>query len=207
MVESAVSAGATVIALVWLAGLVAGTAHAEPFTFAGFNRNMDIAVLIDRYPRSSREFTPGTEAPGRGAEDNPREWARELLRAQRTGRYALRLTPEESPDHVYYVQADMREGSLERLWLLLERPLVRADRRHPTRSNEARYPVCNDVLKPLTMRYGKPDALAPRWEEALESFDYVWTQAPEAMKLECGRYDGRKTEFAIGVTFEQTPPR
>ena len=47
----------------------------------------------------------------------------------------------------------------------------------------------------------------PRWEEALQSFDYVWTQAPETMKLECGRYDGRKTVFAIGVTFEQTPPR
>lgn len=30
---------------------------------------------------------------------------------------------------------------------------------------------------------------------------------PEMMKLECGRYDGRKTIFAIGVTFEQTPPR
>ena len=53
----------------------------------------------------------------------------------------------------------------------------------------------------------KPQALPPRWEEALQSFDYVWTQAPEMMKLECGRYDGRKTIFAIGVTFEQAPSR
>jgi hypothetical protein len=207
MAESRARAGATVIALVWLAGLVAGTAHAEPLAFAGFNRDMDIAVLIERHPRSSREFTPGTAAHEPGALDDPSEWTRELLRARRPGRYALRLTPEESPDHVYYVQADLREGTLERLWLLLERPLVRADRRHLTRGNEARYPVCNDVLKPLTARYGKPDALAPRWEEALESFDYVWTQAPEVMKLECGRYDGRKTKFAIGVTFEQTSHR
>jgi len=207
MVESTVRAGATVIALVWLACLVAETAHAEPLAFAGFNRDMDIAVLIERYPRSSREFTPDADAHEPGARDDPREWTRELLRVRRPGRYALRLTPEESPDHVYYVQADMREGTMARLWLLLERPLVRADRRHPTRSHEARYPACNDVLKSLTARYGKPDALAPRWEEALESFDYVWTQVPEVMKLECGRYDGRKTEFAIGVTFEQTPPR
>jgi hypothetical protein len=204
MVESAVRAGATVIALVWL---VAGTARAEPFAFAGFKRDMDIAVLIDRYPRSSFEFTPGADARGAEAQDDPREWTREFLRARRPGRYALRLPSEEAHDHVYFVQADMREGVIERLWLLLERPLVRTDRRHPKRSNEARYPACNDVLKPLTAKHGKPAALAPRWEEALESFDYVWTQAPEVMKLECGRYDGRKTVFAIGVTFEHTPLR
>ena len=79
--------------------------------------------------------------------------------------------------------------------------------RQPRRSNETRYPACNDVLKPLTAKYGKPDALAPRWEEALQSFDYVWTYLPDAMKLECGRYRGRKSVFAIGVTFEQAAAR
>lgn len=197
--------GAAVIILVWLAGLVAGNAQAEPLAFAGFDRNLDLAVWIDRYPQSSREFTPGADV--RGPQDNPGEWTVEFLRARRPGRYALRVLPAEARDHVYYVQADLRDGAMERLWLLLEKPLIRADRRHPTRSNEARYPACNDVLKPLTARYGKPEALSPRWEEALQSFDYIWTQAPETMKLECGRYDSRKTIFAIGVTFEQTPPR
>ena len=198
-------AGAPIIALVWLTGMVTGSACAEPFVFAGFDRNMDIAVLIDRYPQSSREFTPGADADA--TQDDPKEWTREFLRSHRPGRYALRLPSEEARDHVYYVQADMREGIIERLWLLLERPLVRTDPRHPTRSNEARYPVCSDVLKPLTAKYGKPDALAPRWEEALQSFDYVWTQALETMKLECGRYDRRKTVFAIGLTFEQALQR
>jgi len=50
---------------------------------------------------------------------------------------------------------------------------------------------------------GKPDAIAPRWEEALQSLDYVWTRLPETMKLECGRYRGRRSVFAIGVTFER----
>jgi hypothetical protein len=192
-------------ALVWLAAMVAGSAQAEPFAFAGFDRNMDIAVWINRYPQSSREFTPGAGAQGSLA--NPGEWTAEFLRARGSGRYALRMIAAEARDHVYYVQADVRDGALERLWLLLEKPLIKADRRHPTRSNEARYPACNDVLKPLTAKYGKPEALHPRWEEALQSFDYVWTQAPETMKLECGRYDGRKTVFAVGVTFEPTPPR
>jgi hypothetical protein len=196
-------AAVAVIALPWLAGAMVAGAQAEPLAFAGFDRTMDIAVLIDRYPHSSREFTPGADARG----DNPGEWSAEFLRARRAGRYALRLPPEEARDHVYYVQADMRDGNIERLWLLLEKPLIKADPRHPTQSNEARYPRCGDVLKPLTAKYGKPDALAPRWEEALQSFDYVWTRAPETMKLECGRYDRRKTIFAVGVTFEQTPPR
>jgi hypothetical protein len=181
--------------------MVAGSAQAEPFAFAGFDRNMDIAVWIDRYPQSSREFTPGAGA--QASPDNPGEWTAEFLRARRSGRYALRMIAAEARDHVYYVRADLRDGALERLWLLLEKPLIKADRRHPTRSHEARYPACNDVLKPLTAKYGKPEALHPRWEEALQSFDYVWTQAPETMKLECGRYDGRKAVFAIGVTFEQ----
>jgi hypothetical protein len=117
------------------------------------------------------------------------------------------LTREESFDHVYYIQANVREGVTERLWLLLETPLDMVRPRLPRGNNEARYPACNGVLKPLAAKYGKPDALAPRWEEALQSFDYVWTQLPEAMKLECGRYRGRKAVFAIGVTFEQAAAR
>jgi hypothetical protein len=65
----------------------------------------------------------------------------------------------------------------------------------------------NDILSPLTAKYGKPEALAPRWEEALESFDYVWTQSPEVMKLQCGRYSGRKLVFGIGLSLLQSAPR
>ena len=197
-------AGAAVLFLAGLAGLLAAGARAEPLAFAGFDRTTDIALWIDRYPRASREFTP---ADANAPRDHAGEWTAEFLRVRRSGRYALRVTPEEVRDHVHYVQADMRDGAIERLWLLLEQPLIEADRRHPARSNEARYPACADVLKPLTAKYGKPATLAPRREEALQSFDYVWTQPPELMKLECGRYDGRTTIFAIGVTFEPAPPR
>ena len=131
-------------------------AQAEPLAFAGFDRSMDIA----RLDRSLSALLSGNSppAPTRAA-INPGEWSAEFLRARKPGRYALRLPAEEARDHIYYVQADMRDGVIERLWLLLEKPLVKADRRHPTRSNEARYPACSDVLKPLTAKYGKPDAL------------------------------------------------
>jgi hypothetical protein len=195
------------VAFVWLTSSFVGSARAEPFAYAGFYRQMDISALIDRYPRSSHEVSPSAEMLGLRSQDDPKEQTRRFLRARWSGTYVLRLIPEESRDHVYYVQAAMREGVTERLWLLLEKPLDPTRRRQPTRGNEARHPACSDVLKPLTVKYGKPDALAPRWEEALESFDYVWTQLPEVMKLECGRYQSRRSVFAIGVTMELAPPR
>ena len=199
--------GLALIASVWLTGLVVGGAQAEPFTYAGFHRDMDLAALADRFPRASHELSPGTDVRKLTSQDNPKEWIRDFFRTRGSGTYVVRLTPDESFDHVYYIQANIREGITERLWLLLEKPSDMARHRTPATSNEARYPACDDVLKPLTAKYGKPDALAPRWEEALQSFDYVWTRVPDAMKLECGRYRGRKSVFAIGVTFEQAAAR
>ena len=199
--------GLAAIASVWLTGLVVGSAQAEPFTFASFHRDMDLAVLVDRYPRSQHELSPGADVRARRSQDDLKEWIREFFGARGSGTYVPRLTPGESHDHLYYIQANVRQGVTERLWLLLEKPRDVVGHRQPTRGNEARYPACNDVLKPLTVKYGRPDALAPRREEALQSLDYVWTHLPDAMKFECGRYRGRKSVFAIGVTFEQAAAR
>jgi hypothetical protein len=163
--------GLAVVTSVWLTGLIVGSAQAEPFTFAGFHRNMDLAALVDRYPRSQHELSPGADVRPRRSQDDLKEWIRKFFRTRGSGTYVLRLTPDESHDHVYYIQANVRQGVTERLWLLLEKPLDMIGHRQPTRSKEERYPACNDVLKPLTAKYGKPDALAPRWEEALQSFD------------------------------------
>jgi hypothetical protein len=198
--------GLVAIASVYLAGLASDSARAESFTFAGFRRDMDLAALADRYPRASHELSPGADVRKLTSQDDPKEWTREFFRTRGSGTYVLRLTPNESQDHVYYVQAEVRQGTTQRLWLLLEKPLDMVRHRKPT-GNEARYPNCNDMLKPLTAKYGKPDAITPRWEEALQSFDYVWTRLTDLMKLECGRYRGRKSVFAIGVTFEQAAAR
>ena len=188
-------------AIVWLASLAMGNAHGQGFTFAGFQRDMDLAALLDRYPQSSHDVTPGAGVRRRTSQDDLKTWMREFFRAPGSnGTYVLRLTPGESLEHLYYVQAEVRQGITERLWLLLEMP---ADQGKPAQSIEARYPACDAVLGPLTVKYGKPEALAPRREEALESFDYVWTKAPETMKLECGRYAGREFMFGIAVTLER----
>jgi hypothetical protein len=63
--------GLAAIASVWLTGLVVGNAQAEPFSFAGFHRDMDLATLVDRYPRSSHEVSPGADVRSRSSQDDP----------------------------------------------------------------------------------------------------------------------------------------
>jgi len=192
-------------AIVWLASLAMGNTHAQGFTFAGFQRDMDLAALLERYPQSSHDVTPGAGVRRRTSQDDLKTWMREFFHAPGSnGTYVLRLTPNESQEHLYYVQAEVRQGVTERLWLLLEMP---ADPGKPGQSIEARYPACDAVLGPLTAKYGKPEALPPRWEEGVQSFNYVWTSAPETMKLECWRYAGRESMFAIGVTLERMGAR
>ena len=193
------------LALVWTLAL-ASAASNDPLAYAGFSRNMDLSVLLERYPRSSHELSPSGDVRRRTSQDDFKEWVREFFRTRGSGTYVVRLTPTESPDHVFYVQAEVRQGITERLWLLLERPLDGITSRGPRASNETRYPPCNELLTSLTAEYGKPEAIAPRQEEALETFDYVWNDTPEEMKLQCGRYAGRKSVFAISVTLEKAVP-
>jgi len=194
------------IALACVASSAASGALDQPFVLAGFRRDMDLAVLLDRYPRSSHEVSPAAGVRRRTSQDDPKDWMLEFFHTRgASGTYVLRLTPGESHDHVFYVQADVRDEVTERLWLLLEMPL---DLMKPTpKGNETRYPSCDGVLRSLAVTYGKPKVGAPRLEEALESFDYGWTNSHEAMTLQCGRYTGQKAAFAIGVTLEKTGSR
>jgi hypothetical protein len=208
VIERIVKVFPALLACLCLARFTVGGAQGEPPAFAGFQRAMNLAALLDRYPQSAHEVSPGAGVRRGTSQDDLKGWIREFFRTPgSSGTYVLRMTPGESHDHLYYVQAEVRDGITERLWLLLEMPLDVANPRQRARGNEARYPACNDVLGPLTAKYGKPEVLASRWEEELESFDYVWTRSPEVMKLQCGRYSGRKPVFAIGVTLELTAPR
>lgn len=106
---------------------------------------------------------------------------------------------------MYYAQAWIRDGATERLLVSFELPLEWVKGPASTYANETRFPACHNVLHRLVSTYGRPVALPPRWEEALESLDYQWTQGPEMMTLECGRYHGRNVVFAESVTMERAP--
>jgi hypothetical protein len=175
-----------------------------PFTFAGFSRSMDLATLLDRYPQSSHELTPGEGVRPRTSQDDEKAWMRQVFRSQSSGIYVLRLTAAESHDHVYYVQAWIHDGGVDRLWVSLELPLDFVARGTATRDNEARFPVCRDVLTAFVATYGRPISRPPRREEALESFEYEWTDSRETMTLQCGRYPPRNAVFAMGVTMARS---
>jgi hypothetical protein len=181
----------------------AGGAQDAPLAFAGFSREMDLASLLDRYPQSSHDVTPTNGVRRPASQNDLNSWMRQFFRnPEASGRYELRLTRSESHDHLYYVQADVRGGKTDRLWLLLEISSDLLTPREQARGMEARYPACASVLDPLTAKHGHPQRLAPRQEEAVESTDYLWIRQREAMKLQCGRYEGRKSVFAIGLTLE-----
>jgi hypothetical protein len=200
-----VNALAKVLAGIWLATLAAGAVQPGALAFAGFRRTMDLAPLLDRYPLSAHELTPGPGVRHRTSQDDEKAWMREFFQSRGSGTYVVRLAQTESHDHVYYVQAWIQDGATERLWVSFEQPLERAKGGTSTRGNEARFPACHDVLDRLVVSYGRPATLPPRWEEALESLNYQWTQGSEMMTLECGRYDGRKAVFAEKVTMERAP--
>lgn len=192
-------------------GCISGYAQDEPFTVAGFWRDMDLGTLVDRYPNASHVITPAVGGLRQGSDEDPKDWIRAFIRNRGTGTYVLRLAPGEVHDHLYYVQAEVQAGLARRLWLLFEAPAapVAPDPNSPEqnmRDMESRYPPCDALLDPLVTRYGKPDGPSSRWEEALESLDYVWTRPGDVMKLECGRYFERKTVFAIAVTLEWPIP-
>jgi hypothetical protein len=200
-----VNALTKILAGLWLAALAASAAQPGGFAFAGFRRTMDLAPLLDRYPLSAHELTPGAGVRHPTSQDDEKAWMREAFHSRGSGVYVLRLAQTESRDHVYYVQAWIDDGAIERLWVSFELPLEWAKGGTSTRGNEARFPACHDVLDRLVATYGRPVTLPPRWEEALESSEYQWTQGSERMTLECGRYDGRKAVFAEKVTMEKAP--
>jgi hypothetical protein len=105
---------------------------------------------------------------------------------------------------VYYVQAWIHDGVVDRLWVSLEQPLDFVGRGTATRSNEARFPACRDVLSAFVATYGRPISHPPTREEALESFDYEWTDSRETMTLQCGQYARRNAVFAMRVTMEKS---
>ena len=110
--------------LAGLAGrLFRSGAQGEPFAFAGFHRNMDLPLcstgtssprmrsapepaFADAPPRMTKRVDPG------------------ILSHSGIIRHVCAADDaRESHDHLYCVQADVREGITERLWLLLEMPL------------------------------------------------------------------------------------
>ena len=77
-------------ALLAIASLARFAAASEPFSFAGFHRDMDLASLLDRYPKSEHDVSLRVSSH-RTSQDNLRLIGNSFAIAA-SGTYTLRLT-------------------------------------------------------------------------------------------------------------------
>jgi hypothetical protein len=147
------------------------------FTVGGFQLEQSPAQLKARFPLSLLE--DGVNASGPSSR-------------------IMRVLPAEMTEQINYAQYFFYDKQLERLQLLVERPM-------PTGKSDAYYrnpynqnPRCESMLRPFTQRYGKPSGPFDESEE-MHKFAYVWEKPHQKLVLYCGRYRGDKN--ALGWVF------
>ncbi len=170
------------------------------FDYAGFNLQMDLSVLRKTFPRSSHEFSLRDGDRAVIASDDPSQ-VKSLFQAA-TGTYIIRLTADESPSDLYYVQAEIDRGILQRLRLSFEKPSELMNR-HPKAEFGERHPRCEAIKTKLIRLYGKPDSTTSSWEEQLQNNTSTWLKPTEALALNCGRYYKRRKLFAMEITLDR----
>jgi hypothetical protein len=197
------SAAFPVRTLALLLLLVAGSAHA--FEYAGLSWTIDPASLRELFPDSRHEFWErGTGSVAVPEDENERF---ETLLTEGDGRYVVRLAPDDTRAEVTSVSLTLSSGEVLRLELGFEREGqgIRPE------SIERRFPNCRRVLDTLMSRYGEPVDFTTRLEDNLEHRLRTWSGPGGIMRLDCGRFVGRKQIFAMdlefeGGTFEPPPP-
>lgn len=179
---------------VLLFALVAGTAQA--FEYAGLDRQIDPAQLRQMFPYSHHEFWERGSGSVILPDEEPEEF--EALLTEGNGRYVVRLAPDDTRAEVTSVSLTLDGGKVQRLTLGFEREGqgIRPD------AIEKRFPMCRGVLDALVARYGEPSVFYTRLEDSLEHRLRTWIGPEGVMRLDCGRFTGRKPIFAVDLEFE-----
>lgn len=190
--------------------LLAFAGSAQAFEYAGLNRTIDPASLLQLFPDSRHEFWERGTGSIAVPDDEDKRFD-ELLKAG-DGRYVVRLAPDDTRAEVTSVSLTLDGGEVLRLGLGFERggQGIRPE------AIERRFPPCRVVLDALVDRYGDPIGFTTRLEDNLEHRLRTWSGPEGVMRLDCGRYSGRKAIFAMDLEFEagtvqpdpaSTPPK
>jgi len=177
-----------------LFALAAGTAQA--FEYAGLDRQIDPALLRQTFPYSHHEFWERGSGSVILPDEEPEEF--EALLTEGNGRYVVRLAPDDTRAEVTSVSLTLDGGKVQRMTLGFEREGqgIRPD------AIEKRFPPCRNVLDALVARYGEPSVFYTRLEDNLEHRLRTWIAPEGVMRLDCGRFTGRKPIFAMDLEFE-----
>ncbi|MEO8037875.1 MAG: hypothetical protein ABI794_03855 [Betaproteobacteria bacterium] len=180
------------LALLWFVGSV----HA--FEYAGLDRTVDPASLRAMFPASRHEFWERGTGSVVVPEDEDGRF--ETMLKQGSGRYVVRLAPDDTRAEVTMVSLTLDTGKVVRLGLGFERE----GQGIKPESIERRFPTCRTVLDALVARYGKPPGFSTRVEENLQHRLRTWHGADGSMRLDCGRFTSRRPIFAMDIEFEAT---
>jgi hypothetical protein len=178
-----------------LIALVAGSAQA--FEYAGLDRQVDPMLLRQMFPYSHHEFWERGSGSVVLPDEEPEEF--EALLDEGDGRYVVRLAPDDTRAEVTSVSLTLEVGKVLRMTLGFEREGqgIRPE------AIEKRFPPCRNVLDALIARYGEPVDFATRLEDNLEHRIRTWAGIDGVMRLDCGRFTGRKPIFAMDLEFER----
>jgi len=177
-----------------LSFVAVGSAHA--FEYAGLSRAVEPAAMLGLFPDSRHEFWERGTGSIAVPDDEDKRFDRLLQEGD--GRYVVRLAPDDTRAEVTSVSMTLEAGVVRRMSLGFERE---GEGIKPE-SIERRFPNCRGVLDALIERYGEPDEFVTRLEENLEHRLRTWSGPQGTMRLDCGRFVGRKPIFAMDLEFE-----
>lgn len=187
-------------ALSWLVAALVAVAPARAFAFeyAGLSLGVGPMELLDLFPDSRHEFWERGTGSVLLPDDEGGRFDTAL--AEGTGRYVIRLVPDDTRGQVTSISLTMEAGTVARMTLDFRRP---GDGIRP-QEIENRYPKCRPVLDALVARYGQPVSFKTYNEDNLQHRVRSWAGPDGGMHLDCGKFNGRSAIFAMDI--ELTPP-
>ncbi len=170
--------------------------------FDGLDLNLNALALRSKYPSSRHAFWPSDG----GRIVSPRDTGEfERALANRSGRYLIRLSQEESFEDVYLLDIRLEEGEIGELYLSFDKPtnFLETEPKDWAASHYARHPDCHLIETKIKDQLGDPSLKAEWSEERLFHQPKSWSLPEQVIELGCYSLDGQGKLLAAEVIFRR----
>ncbi len=170
--------------------------------FDGLDLNLDALALRSKYPSSRHAFWP-SDGGRIMSPRNGEEFERAL--SDRSGRYLIRLSQDESFEDVYLLDIRFEEREIAEFHLSFEKPAdyLKTEPKDWAASHYARHPDCHLIETKIKDRFGEP-SLEREWsEERLLHQPRSWSLPDQRVELDCYSLDGQGKQLAGEVIFRR----